>query len=210
MKKFVTLLAFVCVQMIALSQNFSENEINIMKIDTTLDGRIDTIFYHFNLQSNGEELSKIMKELNIDMQLLGIDTTAQQDIIFGNDPFGNFNFNSPFTPTPNARNAQLGITVSQRYTGKGVMVETVMDISLAAALGLNTGDIIYQLDKVEIENFEALKKQLSTYQVGSPVTIHFKREGKKKEVSGYFIPAQNTQIFFRRTEPFQQMPEFKN
>lgn len=200
MKKFVTLLAFVCVQMIALSQNFSESQINIMKIDTTFDGSIDTIFYHFNLQ-NSEEMRKIMKELNIDFELLGLDTTNQQEIILGHDPFGNFNFNSPFTSTPNSRNAQLGITVSSRYSGKGVMVETVMDISLAAALGLNTGDIIYQLDKVEIENFEALKKQLSTYQVGSPVTIHFKREGKKKEVSGYFIPAQNTQVFFRRTEP---------
>lgn len=210
MKKFVTILAFVCAQIIALSQNFSENQINIMKIDTSQDGRIDTIFYNFNLQSNNKELSKILKELNIDMQLLGLDSAAQPNVLFGNDPFNNFNFSSPFTPTPNARNAQLGITVSQRYSGTGVMVETVMDISLAAALGLNTGDIIYQLDKVKIENFKALKTQLATYQVGSPVTIYFKREGKKKTVSGYFIPAQSTQVFFRKVDPMQQTPEFKH
>jgi predicted metalloprotease with PDZ domain len=210
MKKFLILIALVSMQSIAWTQNFSERQINIVKIDTTSDGQIDTIFYNFDLKSNSEELNRILKEMNIDIQLLGLDSMPQQDMLFGNDPFKNFNFEGGFTPTSNSRNAQIGITVSQRYTGEGVMVETVMDISLAAALGLNTGDIIYKLDDTPIKNFNDLKAQLSTYQVGSPVTIHFKREGKKKQVAGYFIPAQNTQVFFRKSAPNPFAPEFKN
>lgn len=70
------------------------------------------------------------------------------------------------------------------------MIETVVPTSLGAALGLQTGDIIVELNKIEITNFETLVETLKQYAVGDEANITFLRNGKKKKVSGYFIPTQ--------------------
>jgi type II secretory pathway component PulC len=70
------------------------------------------------------------------------------------------------------------------------MIETVSPVSLGAALGLQTGDIIVELNKNNIKDFDSLVGTLKQYAVGDEANITVLRNGKKKKVTGYFIPAQ--------------------
>jgi S1-C subfamily serine protease len=86
--------------------------------------------------------------------------------------------------------AKIGITPAKSFKGKGVMIESVLPTSLGAALGLQTGDVIVELNKNEIDSFEELVGILQGYAVGDEANITILRNGKKKKVTGYFIPAQ--------------------
>jgi serine protease Do len=84
------------------------------------------------------------------------------------------------------------------------MIETVVPASLGAALGLQTGDILVELNKNKINEFDELVGILNMYAVGDEANITFLRNGKKKKVTGYFIPAQggnNMQREIRITRP---------
>lgn len=84
------------------------------------------------------------------------------------------------------------------------MIETVSPVSLGAALGLQTGDIIVELNKQAIHDFDELVGTLQQYAVGDEANITVLRNGKKKKVTGYFIPAQggnNMQREIRITRP---------
>jgi S1-C subfamily serine protease len=86
--------------------------------------------------------------------------------------------------------AKIGITPARSFKGKGVMIETVVPTSLGAALGLQTGDVIVQLNEQAIHDFDELVGTLQQYSVGEKASITILRNGKKKKVIGYFIPAQ--------------------
>ena len=118
----------------------------------------------------------------------------------------NFNFDSNFQmpevkgfPMPDEipfgfgapdNSAKIGITPARSFKGKGVMIESVIPTSLGAALGLQTGDVIVELNKKQINEFDELTGILNLYAVGDEANITILRNGKKKKVTGYFIPAQ--------------------
>jgi membrane-associated protease RseP (regulator of RpoE activity) len=132
----------------------------------------------------------------------------------------NFNFDSNFQmpegigfPMPDGmpfgfgapdNSAKIGITPARSFKGEGVMIETVVPTSLGAALGLQTGDVIVELNKQAIHDFDELVGTLQQYAVGDEANITVLRTGKKKKVTGYFIPAQggnNMQREIRITRP---------
>jgi S1-C subfamily serine protease len=86
--------------------------------------------------------------------------------------------------------AKIGITPARSFKGEGVMIETVSPISLGAALGLQTGDVIVELNKNIIKTFDELVGTLQQYSVSDEANITVLRNGKKKKVTGYFIPAE--------------------
>ncbi len=90
--------------------------------------------------------------------------------------------------------AKIGITPSKSYKGNGVMIESVTPASLAAALGLQTGDVLVELNGNKIQNFTDLKTILEQHKVGDEAQITFTREGKKKKMTGFFIPVSNMNI----------------
>jgi membrane-associated protease RseP (regulator of RpoE activity) len=118
----------------------------------------------------------------------------------------NFNFDSNFQmpegmgfPMPDGipfgfgapdNSAKIGITPARSFKGKGVMIESVIPTSLGAALGLQTGDVIVELNKKQINEFDELTGILNLYAIGDEANITILRNGKKKKVTGYFIPAQ--------------------
>jgi hypothetical protein len=203
-KSFFTL--FVCfIGLFSFAQNKSEKKITIIKIDTTVNGQIDTLI--FNFDSNTMDLSKwedMLKDMDIDIDLnmdfndslpnFDFNFDSNQDFLnfdfFGSDlfPFGNNGID------PQDNSAKIGITPSKSFKGTGVMVETVTPISLGAALGLQTGDVIVELNGIKIQSFPDLKAQLELYKVGDEAQITFTRAGKKKKVSGFFIPVSNMNI----------------
>jgi S1-C subfamily serine protease len=107
-----------------------------------------------------------------------------EGMVFGMPNEMPFGFGAP------DNSAKIGITPARSFKGKGVMIETVVPTSLGAALGLQTGDILVELNNNEINEFDELVGILQMYAVGDEANITFLRNGKKKKVTGYFIPAQ--------------------
>jgi len=210
--KNIILIALLCfLFQTTWSQKHTESKVTIIKIDTASNGQIDTLI--FNFDSNSMDMSKwedMLKDLDIDIDLGNEQFLMQMDF---NDSLPNFDFN--FEPNENLldfnfwqgefpfgesmmqqqdNSAKIGITPSKSYKGNGVMIESVTPTSLAAALGLQTGDVLVELNGNKIQNFTDLKSILEKHQVGDEAQITFTREGKKKKMTGFFIPVSNMNI----------------
>ena len=210
--KNIILIALLCfLFQTTWSQKHTESKVTIIKIDTASNGQIDTLI--FNFDSNSMDMSKwedMLKDLDIDIDLGNEQFLMQMDF---NDSLPNFDFN--FEPNENLldfnfwqgdfpfgesmmqqqdNSAKIGITPSKSYKGNGVMIESVTPTSLAAALGLQTGDVLIELNGNKIQNFTDLKSILEKHQVGDEAQITFTREGKKKKMTGFFIPVSNMNI----------------
>ncbi len=192
MKSFFSLLAIALFSVTSFAQVQKKNHVTIIKIDTTITGQSDTLLFNFDGDQMGN-LEEILKNIpgldgkSIDTAFsFNFDENFQMPEAFGfampNEmPFG-------FGALDNS--AKIGITPAKSFKGKGVMIESVLPTSLGAALGLQTGDVIVELNKNEIDSFEELVGILQGYAVGDEANITFLRNGKKKKVTGYFIPAQ--------------------
>lgn len=64
--------------------------------------------------------------------------------------------------------------------GVGLMVEAVQDGSLAAALGLERGDILTRIGSVPIGSPQDVQKALAPIAVGGDVEVHFVRKGQEQ------------------------------
>ena len=192
MKSIFTLIAIGMFSFISFAQVQKKNHVTIIKIDTSSTGQLDTLIFNFEGDQMGK-MKDIMKQFpDIDLSIMdssfnfNFDNNFQmpEGMVFGmpNEmPFG-------FGGSDNS--AKIGITPARSFKGKGVMIETVVPTSLGAALGLQTGDIIVDLNKNEINEFDELVGILKMYAVGDEASITFLRNGKKKKVTGYFIPTQ--------------------
>jgi membrane-associated protease RseP (regulator of RpoE activity) len=177
---------------LSFAQVKKKNHVTIIKIDTSSTGQIDTLIFNFEGDQMGN-MKDILKQFpDIDLSImdssfnLSFDNNLQmpQGMVFAMPNEMPFGFGAP------DNSAKIGISPAVSFKGKGVMIETVVPTSLGAALGLQTGDIIVELNKIEITNFETLVETLKQYAVGDEANITFLRNGKKKKVSGYFIPTQ--------------------
>ncbi len=192
MKSLFSLLAIVMISVISFAQVQKKNHVTIVKIDTSSTGQIDTLIFNFE-GDQLENMKDMMKQFpDIDISIM--------------DTAFNFNFDSNFQmpevkgfPMPDGipfgfgapdNSAKIGITPARSFKGKGVMIESVIPTSLGAALGLQTGDVIVELNKKQINEFDELTGILNLYAVGDEANITILRNGKKKKVTGYFIPAQ--------------------
>jgi membrane-associated protease RseP (regulator of RpoE activity) len=206
MKSLFSLLTICFISVISFAQVQKKNHVTIIKIDTTITGQVDTLIFNFE-GDQLENMKDIMKQFpDIDLSIM--------------DTAFNFNFDNNFQmgegmafAMPNEmpfgfgapdNSAKIGISPAVSFKGKGVMIETVVPTSLGAALGLQTGDIIVELNKQAIHDFDELVGTLQQYTVGDEANITILRNGKKKKVTGYFIPAQagnNMQREIRITRP---------
>jgi len=206
MKTLFSLLTICFISVISFAQVQKKNHVTIIKIDTTITGQVDTLIFNFE-GDQLENMKDIMKQFpDIDLSIM--------------DTAFNFNFDNNFQmgegmafAMPNEmpfgfgapnNSAKIGITPARSFKGEGVMIETVSPVSLGAALGLQTGDIIVELNKQAIHDFDELVGTLQQYAVGDEANITVLRTGKKKKVTGYFIPAQggnNMQREIRITRP---------
>ena len=183
-----------------------KNHVTIIKIDTSSTGQIDTLIFNFEGDQLGN-MKDIMKQFpDIDISIMdtafnfNFDNNLQmsQGMVFAMPNEMPFGFGAP------DNSAKIGISPALSFKGKGVMIETVVPTSLGAALGLQTGDIIVELNKQAIHDFDELVGTLQQYAVGDEASITILRNGKKKKVTGYFIPAQagnNMQREIRITRP---------
>jgi membrane-associated protease RseP (regulator of RpoE activity) len=192
MKTLFTLLTISLLSVISFAQVQKKNHVTIIKIDTTITGQVDTLIFNFEGDQIGN-MEEIMKNIpGFDMSIIdssfnfGFEKDFQmpEGMIFGMPNEMPFGFGAP------DNSAKIGITPARSFKGEGVMIETVVPTSLGAALGLQTGDVIVELNKQAIHNFDELVGTLQQYSIGDEANITFLRNGKKKKVTGYFIPAQ--------------------
>lgn len=193
MKSLFSLLAIALFSVISFAQVQKKNHVTIIKIDTTISGQVDTLIFNFEGDQIGN-MEEIMKNIpGFDMSI--IDTAFSFNF---NDNFQmpeGMEFDMPDNMMPFGfgapdNSAKIGITPAKSFKGKGVMIETVLPTSLGAALGLQTGDVIVELNNNDINEFDELVGTLQMYAVGDEANITFLRNGKKKKVTGFFIPAQ--------------------
>ncbi|MEN9942767.1 MAG: peptidase and chymotrypsin/Hap [Bacteroidota bacterium] len=192
MKTLFTLLTISLLSVISFAQVQKKNHVTIIKIDTTITGQVDTLIFNFEGDQIGN-MEEIMKNIpGFDMSIMdssfnfGFEKDFQmpEGMVFGMPNEMPFGFGAP------DNSAKIGITPARSFKGEGVMIETVVPTSLGAALGLQTGDILVELNNNEINEFDELVGILQMYAVGDEANITFLRNGKKKKVTGYFIPAQ--------------------
>ncbi len=74
--------------------------------------------------------------------------------------------------------AQLGVMVNDQE--KGVSVIEVFPGSAAEEAGLNVGDVIYQIDEVEIETSRDLIQAIGTYKPGEEAQVRILRKGVRE------------------------------
>ncbi len=67
--------------------------------------------------------------------------------------------------------------------GRGLMVEQVQDGTLAAALGLRSGDIVLAIGEVPIGSTADVQKALGPIEAGKPVAVKVNRRGRELELS---------------------------
>lgn len=192
MKSLFSLLTLCFISVISLAQVQKKNHVTIIKIDTTVTGQVDTLIFNFEGDQIGN-MEEIMKNIpGFDMSIMdsslnfGFEKDFQmpEGMIFGMPNEMPFGFGAP------DNSAKIGISPARSFKGEGVMIETVSPLSLGAALGLQTGDIIVELNKNTIKDFDSLVGTLKQYAVSDEANITVLRNGKKKKVSGFFIPAQ--------------------
>jgi membrane-associated protease RseP (regulator of RpoE activity) len=206
MKSLFSLLTICVFSAISFAQVQKKNHVTIIKIDTSSTGQLDTLIFNFE-GDQLENMKDIMKQFpDIDLSIMdtafnfNFDNNFQmpEGMVFGMPNEMPFGFGAP------DNSAKIGITPARSFKGEGVMIETVSPVSLGAALGLQTGDIIVELNKQAIHDFDELVGTLQQYAVGDEANITVLRTGKKKKVTGYFIPAQggnNMQREIRITRP---------
>ena len=206
MKSLFSLLTLCFISVVSFAQVQKKNHVTIIKIDTTITGEVDTLIFNFE-GDQLENMKDIMKQFpDIDLSIMDSSFNFNfennfempQGMIFGMPNEMPFGFGAP------DNSAKIGISPARSFKGEGVMIETVSPISLGAALGLQTGDIIVELNKNTISDFDSLVGTLQQYAVGDEANITVLRNGKKKKVSGFFIPAQggnNMQKEIRITRP---------
>lgn len=206
MKKILTLLTLTTLSVISFAQVQKKNHVTIIKIDTTSSGQVDTLIFNFE-GDQMESMKDIMKQFpDIDLSIMDSSFNFNFDNNFQMPEAIEFGFpnNMPFGFGAPDNSAKIGISPAHSFKGEGVMIETVSAVSLGAALGLQTGDVIIELNKKSIKDFETLVETLSFYSVGDEANITVLRNGKKKKVTGYFIPVQggnNMQREIRITRP---------
>lgn len=79
----------------------------------------------------------------------------------------------------------LGITpVKDLQDISGLMIYEVVEGSSAEKLGLQTGDIIYEVNKTTVDDFDDLVDVLKKMKPGERISVSYKRDGVKKKTVG--------------------------
>ncbi|MFQ5845772.1 MAG: PDZ domain-containing protein, partial [Planctomycetota bacterium] len=81
---------------------------------------------------------------------------------------------------------RLGIRADQRFFGPGVRVETVVEESAAEGMGLQDGDVIFELDGVAVRGLGVLRDLLAHKKDGDEITLKVAREQEDLLLEGRF------------------------
>jgi serine protease Do len=86
----------------------------------------------------------------------------------------------------------LGVAVVQDMGG--VLIESVVDATAAAAAGIKKGDILKKVNGQEVKDVDSLKGALEKLSAGDKVAIELAREGKAVELKDVELKAQGEKV----------------
>lgn len=78
---------------------------------------------------------------------------------------------------------KLGVNIEDADNNEGVKITSVTENSAAAVSGLQSGDIIYQLDDKKVGTMSDLIDAVQAHKPGDVVTVHYIRNGQKAEAT---------------------------
>jgi serine protease Do len=113
------------------------------------------------------------------------------DRLLAGDTWGTLSLN----PFANPEMPVLGIGMDMRRGVKGVIVESVVPASPAAAAGVRVGDLIRSLDGTEVDNGGQLLQLLAKRQPGDKVKLEVQRDDEALDI---------TVTLMRRNEIFEE------
>lgn len=89
------------------------------------------------------------------------------------------------------------------FTGKGILVQDVMPDSSAAAAGLQSGDIIVELDGKPVESVPAFRSKIADQKPGTRVSLGIWREGKNQTITAELGTAPSHEVPAQPNQPPQ-------
>ncbi len=95
---------------------------------------------------------------------------------------------------------RVGVVIDQQFAGPGVRINQVQSGSVAAKMGIQSGDVITEIDGGKIADFSALRAVLGKKTYGDKIKIKIKRGNRSKNMKGRF-PKFKKEKYFRRTKP---------
>jgi predicted metalloprotease with PDZ domain len=124
---------------------------------------------------------------------------VHKKVIIEDDATGNtvpdlkfFNFDDNADNDPASRKAMLGVLTDPKSTRKGAMVKDVTPGSPAEKAGLQSGDVITQIDGAAIKDAGALVNEIAgLHKPGDNVEIIYQRNGKKRNTNAKLEAAQS-------------------
>lgn len=88
----------------------------------------------------------------------------------------------------NAR-PMFGVQIAATEGVKGVTVQSVEEVSTAAALGMRVGDVIAKVNGTAIESPKDMVELVRTMNHGDAIEVDYRRDGKSYKVRGFLIPS---------------------
>ena len=125
---------------------------------------------------------KKAEDLSVDIELDSLDFSGLVDLpvkIFQHLPF--FSGKGGFLGVKAKNlNEQLAEYFEVEY---GVLIEKIIDDSPAEQAGLKAGDVILEIEKKKIEDYEDLIRTVNYYDPGNTISLKYSRKGKINSVS---------------------------
>lgn len=90
---------------------------------------------------------------------------------------------------PNTERPMFGVQIAATEGVKGVTVQSVDEVSTAAALGMRVGDVIAKVNGTAIESPKDMVELVRTMNHGDAIEVDYRRDGKSYKVHGYLIPS---------------------
>ena len=90
---------------------------------------------------------------------------------------------------PNNARPMFGVQIAATEGVKGVTVQSVDEVSTAAALGMRVGDVIAKVNGTAIESPKDMVELVRTMNHGDAIEVDYRRDGKSYKVRGFLIPS---------------------
>jgi len=82
------------------------------------------------------------------------------------------------------------------YTGKGILVEDVVEDGPADKAGLKAGDIITKIDAENVSNSEQFRELLAKHSPGDKIKVNVLRKGKSEDITVELSERKNVEYSF--------------
>jgi|GEM_PF-2789271 len=159
-------------------------------VEKNINGTVTVEEHEFEIEE-GQDINELIQEQGIDIDVEEIEGVQRTEIVInGAAEDGDRTYSMQF-PSWNGCNGLagmepkpfLGITKNMTYEGEGVMIDEVIAGSSAEKMGLESGDIITQMNGQKVTDFDELVDVIGAAEIGDKIDVRYERDGKKEKAT---------------------------